>query len=87
MVLGLILALGLQAAAAPAPVQELSPGTHYDASIPTLKHVVGHDFGEEITTPDQIVAYLQALRNAAPDRTRLVEYARSWEGRPLRPRH
>ena len=27
--------------------------------------------------------YLKALAAAAPERTRLVEYARSWEGRPL----
>jgi hypothetical protein len=36
-----------------------------------------------ITTPLQIGEYLQALVNAAASRTRLVEYARTWEGRPL----
>jgi hypothetical protein len=59
------------------------PGAKYDPAIPTLKQVVGHDHGEEITTPDQIGVYLQALAKAAPSRTRLIEYARSWEGRPL----
>ena len=63
--------------------QELSPGTRYDAKIPTLEAVLGWDFGERITPPDGIVAYLKALHAAAPDRTRLVEYARTWEGRPL----
>jgi hypothetical protein len=71
--------------AAPAAdhIQSLAPGTRYDPRIPTLKAVTGHDFGEEITPPPEIVAYLRALHAAAPDRTALVEYARSWEGRPL----
>ena len=63
--------------------QELAPGTRYDPKIPTLKSVLGWDFGERITPPDGIAEYLKALHAAAPERTRLVEYARSWEGRPL----
>ncbi len=59
------------------------PGATYDPAIPTLRQVVGHDPGTEITTPDQVGTYLQALARAATTRTRLVEYARSWEGRPL----
>ena len=39
--------------------------------------------GDAITTPDEIGRYLEALAKAAPDRTRLVKYATSWEGRPL----
>jgi hypothetical protein len=66
--------------AVPSPV---GPETRYDARIPTLKAVVGHDLGAEITSPDQIAAYLKALAAAAPDRARVVEYARSEEGRPL----
>jgi hypothetical protein len=68
------------ALAVPSPV---GPETRYDPRIPTLKQVVGHDLGEEITSPDQIGAYLSALAAAAPDRARVVEYARSEEGRPL----
>src|SRR4029453_17045347 len=64
------------------PAQLLS-GTKYDSAIPTLKSVVGHEPGQEISTPDQIGRYLEALAKAAPDRTRLVHYATSWEGRPL----
>jgi hypothetical protein len=63
--------------------QGLAPGTTYDPAIPTLKSVVGHDSGEVISTPDDITRYLEALAKAAPDRTRLVRYATSWEGRPL----
>ena len=72
--------LALQLAAAPA---QLAPGAVYDPKIPTLKQVLGHDYGERITTPEEIQIYLRALNQAAPDRTRLTEYARSWEGRPL----
>ena len=63
--------------------QELWPGATYDAGIPTIKSVLGHDFGEEVSSPEEIAIYLRALSAAAPDRTRLVEYARTWEGRPL----
>ena len=34
-------------------------------------------------SPEQVATYLRALAQAAPDRTRLIEYARTWEGRPL----
>jgi hypothetical protein len=59
------------------------PDADYDPAIPTLQSVLGHAPGERITTTDQAARYLRALAAAAPDRTRLVEYARSWEGRPL----
>ena len=70
------------AAAQPAP-EPFWPGAQYDPKIPTLQQVIGHAPGEEITSPEQVATYLRALNQAAPDRTRLVEYARSWEGRPL----
>ena len=68
---------------ASASAQVLQPNVTYDASIPSLKSVVGHEHGDAITTPEQIGRYLDALSKAAPDRTRLVQYATSWEGRPL----
>jgi hypothetical protein len=67
----------------PAAAQGLWPNTTYDPSIPTLESVIGHRPGEAITTPDEVGRYLEALVKAAPDRTRLVKYATSWEGRPL----
>ncbi|MBP1636311.1 MAG: Zinc carboxypeptidase, partial [Acidobacteria bacterium] len=71
-------------ASAPAPAQpDLAPGTRYDPKVPTLREVAGHDIGERISSPDEIAAYLKALNAADPARSRLVEYARSWEGRPL----
>lgn len=59
------------------------PGANYDPSVPTLRNVVGHDFGEEITNAADLRRYFEALAAAAPDRVRLVEYGRSWQGRPL----
>lgn len=63
--------------------QELWPGTTYDPAIPTTRQLLGHDPGAAITSPPDIVRYLQALAAAAPDRARLIEYGRTWEGRPL----
>ena len=63
--------------------QVLAANARYDAKIPSLKQVAGYDYGDEITTPEQILTYLKALAAAAPERTRLIEYARSWENRPL----
>ncbi len=64
-------------------VEVLSPGTEYDPSVPTLREVAGHDFHREITPPDEIAAYMRALAKAAPERTRLIEYGTTHEGRPL----
>ena len=61
----------------------LDPATIYDSKIPTLKQVLGYDHGDEITSTEGVATYLKALASSAPERTRLVEYARSWEGRPL----
>ena len=55
----------------------------FDASIPTLTEVIGHQPGERITSPEETVRYLEALVASAPDRARMVQYAKSWQGRPL----
>jgi hypothetical protein len=55
----------------------------YDPAIPTPAEVLGHDPAAAITPPDGLVRYFRALADAAPERTRLVQYAESWEGRPL----
>jgi hypothetical protein len=80
MLTAMILATVLQV---PSPIQELAPGAQYDPAIPTLEEVVGHDFREKITPPNDVVRYMEALHTAAPDRTRLVRYGETWEGRPL----
>jgi hypothetical protein len=35
--------------------QPLWPGATYDPKIPTIKSVLGYEFGEEITSPDNLV--------------------------------
>ena len=55
----------------------------FDSSIPTLSEVIGHQPGERITSPEETVRYLESLVAAAPDRARMVEYAKTWQGRPL----
>ncbi|WP_233998575.1 M14 family metallopeptidase [Erythrobacter sp. YT30] len=70
--------------ASPAPVsaQSFMEG-EFDPAIPTLEQTVGHKPGERITSPEEGYSYLKALDEAAADRVDLVEYARSWQGRPL----
>jgi hypothetical protein len=85
----IVLSLCLCLSAAPSvqvraqQLEPIWPGAKYDPSIPTLQQVLGYDTGLEITPPDQVGTYLQALAKAAPTRTRLHEYARTWENRPL----
>ncbi|HLE60142.1 MAG TPA: M14 family zinc carboxypeptidase, partial [Thermoanaerobaculaceae bacterium] len=59
------------------------PRATYDPAVPTLEKVLGFGWGDEITDPDQILEYADALAKGAPARVRLLEYARSLEGRPL----
>ena len=54
MLSALFLAMVLQGPVAAATQQVLPAGTRYDSKIPKLKDVVGHDFGEEITSPEGI---------------------------------
>jgi hypothetical protein len=65
------------------PTPELAPRTQYDPAIPTLEQVAGHGFTDALTWPEQIVAYFQALAKAAPERTRLLDLGKSWEGRSM----
>ncbi len=54
-----------------------------DPDIPDLEKVVGFRWGADHTDHHQIQHYLRALADAAPERTRLVEYGKSYEGRSL----
>ena len=72
----------LFAFAAPAIAQDY-PAAQYDHSVPTLEQVVGHDFGSEITTPDEIYDFLAALETARPDHMSVRSYGTSWQGRDL----
>jgi hypothetical protein len=65
------------------PFFAVLPPAEHDAAVPTLESVVGFAWGRHITDPDQVLTYARALAGAVPERVRLVEYARSLEGRPL----
>ena len=61
----------------------LPAGVTYDAAIPTPRAILGHDPADVITPPEEIVRYMRARAEAAPTRTRLMEYGTTWQGRPL----
>lgn len=62
---------------------EFFPGTTYRATVPTQQSLVGFAAGQRAATASEVEQCLKAWAAAAPDRTRLVEYARSHEKRPL----
>ncbi len=55
----------------------------FDPAIPTLTEVVGHAPGARVTSPQEANSYARALAEAAPNRLKMIQYATSWEGRPL----
>lgn len=65
------------------PPPDYFPGAAYDPAVPAPEAVLGFKVGQRAATPAEIERCLRAWTAAAPDRTRLVEYARSHEGRPL----
>jgi hypothetical protein len=59
------------------------PGQTYDPAIPTLDKVAGHPFGADFTPYADLRRYFEALAAAAPERSRLIEIGKSWQGRKL----
>ena len=55
----------------------------HDIAVPTMKSVLGYQPGEEITSPDDTLRYMERLAAAAPDRMKIYPYATSHEGRSL----
>lgn len=66
-----------------APSPDFFPGATHDCSVPAPETVLGFKLGQRAASPAEIERCLKAWTAAAPDRTRLIEYARSHEGRPL----
>jgi hypothetical protein len=62
---------------------DMWPGVKYDQAIPTYAQVLGYGVGERITNHADMLRFFEALERAAPDRIKVKEYARSWEGRKL----
>src|SRR5262245_37529680 len=59
------------------------PGTTYRAAVPSGDLLLGYPIGQRAANAEDIEKCLKAWAAAAPDRTRLVEYARTHENRPL----
>ncbi|MBX9602019.1 MAG: peptidase M14 [Bryobacteraceae bacterium] len=62
---------------------EYWPGVQYDPAIPTTQKVLGHAPGDRIASHASLMKYFEALAAAAPNRVRVFEYAKSWEGKKL----
>ena len=75
-------AAGLNQGLAPASVSELLPWATLDPSIPTQAAVTGVEPGERPLRPEEALEYFRRLADHS-ERARLIEYARSYEGRPL----
>ena len=63
--------------------QTMMPETDFDPAIPTFEQVLGYKAGQRISSHHQMMRYFAALQQAAPERIKVVEYARSWEDRAL----
>lgn len=55
---------------------------NYDINIPTPQDVLGYQVGDWMVSHDLLIKYLETIA-AKSDRAVLVEYARSYENRPL----
>ena len=63
-------------------VERLFPGVAFDAEIPTQQSITGVEHGARPVRPNEALAYMKALAEASP-RAQWIEYARSYEDRPL----
>ncbi len=62
---------------------EYWPGTQYDPAVPTARTVLGYDIGDRVASHASLMRYMEALAAATPNRMKIFEYAKSWEGRKL----
>lgn len=61
----------------------LWPSVSYDPNIPGHSQSLGYPVGEKISSHGEMLLFFERLQKAAPDRLRIFEYGRSWEGRKL----
>jgi len=54
-----------------------------DPKIPTSEEVLRYKWADDVSSHIQIETYLRKLAEAAPERTKLVQYGESYEGRSL----
>ena len=63
--------------------EQMWPGSQYNPLIPTFEKVLGYNVGERITNHGDMLRFFEALERAAPEKIKLFEYGRTWEGRKL----
>ncbi|WP_205967412.1 M14 family metallopeptidase [Aquisalinus luteolus] len=80
---GMACAASLSTSLATTAAAQTYPSADYSDNIPTLEAVIGHDHGEELTTPSEIVEYFEALAAADPTRMQVRSYGETWQGRDL----
>jgi hypothetical protein len=80
LMIGLCAPLAAMAQTTPPP---LITGATFDPAVPTLRGVIGHEPGDQITRASDVRRYFDALAAHAPDRVVIGEYGRTPEGRPL----
>ncbi len=56
----------------------------YDSAIPKPESILGYQPGEKHTTFREQEIVINAITKAAPKRTKIFEFGRSWENRPLK---
>ncbi len=59
------------------------PEVEVDSKVPDLEKVVGHDWGQDVSSHAQVEKYLRALADAAPRKTRWTKYGETYESRGL----
>ena len=62
---------------------DMWPNIQYNTNIPTHSQVLGYKVGERITNYADMLRFFEALETAAPERIKLFEYGKTWEGRKL----
>lgn len=82
-VVALVAAALLPRCAAAADFLEVLPAETSDPRVPDAASVWGFGWGEDVPDAEQVVLYARRLADAAPDRVKVIEYAKSLEGRPL----
>lgn len=72
----------LNAGLAPLDAARLFAGAAFDPAVPSLRDVTGADPAGRPLRPEEVLAWFRALDAASP-RAALLEFGRTFEGRPL----
>lgn len=59
------------------------PNSQYQNNAPSVPQLLGHHFGERISEPADISRFFAQLAERYPQQVKVVQYGKSWQGRPL----